>query len=590
MTSRPHCRRRRQRMWVLARRHTSPRTTSRSHSRSRGELDTGVLRTRCRTCSNATRRSAPSSGRSTDVRSRWSSRSIGTRGHRGAERLRGPLQELAAVRSTSPRPRGALALYRTGNTSPHSGRRRAPRGAGRAVGGAAVPRSDGGVRGSTARHRNRAGALSGCATPTTRGGSGSCSAIRRSRKPAHEDLAYWTERLETAPQVLELPSDRSRSGEYGSAAAGTVTFTIPAELHAALEKVALEYDATPFMVVHAALVVLLARLSGSDDVSVGTPVSGRSGPGLHDLVGMLVGTVVLRATVDQTRSFVDLLGRIRRDDLDALAHAETPFDQVVARVAPRTSGAHHPLFQVMLAYENFVPAEVPVPGLDIRVHEIHSGQTRFDLEVTLRERDLRMGEAAGIDGVLTYSRDLFDHETVARWAAWLVRVLETVTDDPTVVVDAIDPVARGGVLGGRPEAVAESRSGVCAGVTSLGELFVQRAAEHPDAAAAGGGRRTHHLRRTRCPVTVARGQTRGGRGSHRGCGGVGSATLGGLDRRDDRGRSCGCRLPAARQHPASRSPRHADRPGRGSTDPARRRLRRRRSFARDRIPTGAAGS
>ncbi|NKS69112.1 hypothetical protein GS584_08465 [Rhodococcus hoagii] len=74
----------------------------------------------------------------------------------------------------------------------------------------------------------------------------------------------------------------------------------------------------------------------------------------------------------------------------------------------------------------------------------------FDLEVTLRERDLRMGEAAGIDGVLTYSRDLFDHETVARWAAWLVRVLETVTDDPTVVVDAIDPVARGGVLGGDP--------------------------------------------------------------------------------------------------------------------------------------------
>ncbi|NKS69111.1 hypothetical protein GS584_08460 [Rhodococcus hoagii] len=92
---------------------------------------------------------------------------------------------------------------------------------------------------------------------------GSCSAIRRTGSRAHEDLAYWTERLETAPQVLELPSDRSRSGEYGSAAAGTVTFTIPAELHAALEKVALEYDATPFMVVHAALVVLLARLSGA---------------------------------------------------------------------------------------------------------------------------------------------------------------------------------------------------------------------------------------------------------------------------------------------------------------------------------------
>ncbi len=118
---------------------------------------------------------------------------------------------------------------------------------------------------------------------------------------AHEDLAYWTERLETAPQVLELPSDRSRSGEYGSAAAGTVTFTIPAELHAALEKVAWSTTPHTFMVVHAALVVLLARLSGSDGRQRRNPGVGTQRPGLHDLVGMLVGTVVLRATVDQTR-------------------------------------------------------------------------------------------------------------------------------------------------------------------------------------------------------------------------------------------------------------------------------------------------
>ncbi|MFM1726530.1 amino acid adenylation domain-containing protein [Rhodococcus sp. PAM 2766] len=305
---------------------------------------------------------------------------------------------------------------------------------------------------------------------------------------AHDDLAYWTERLETAPQVLALPSDRSRDGESDSAAAGAVTFAIPAELHAAVEKVALEYDATPFMVVHAALVVLLARLSGTDDICVGTPVSGRSGPGLDQLVGMLVGTVVLRATVDPARSFVDLLGRIRRDDLDALSHAETPFDDVVAHVAPRTSRAHHPLFQVMLAYENFVPAELSLPGLDIRARELHSGMTRFDLEVTLRERDPEMGEAAGIDGVLTYARDLFDHETVSRWAAWLVRVLETVTDDPAVVIDAIDPAARGGVLGARPGAAAgDLPRGVGVGVTSLAELFVQRAAENPDAVAVVAG-------------------------------------------------------------------------------------------------------
>ncbi|NKS03385.1 amino acid adenylation domain-containing protein [Rhodococcus hoagii] len=478
-----------QRMWVLARRHTSAADNIAFALEIEGDLDTGALRT---AVSDVLERHEALrtvfreiDGRPVQVvESAASVPEIIEAPNGCADRL----QELAArpidITSTAP---VRLALYRTGNTS-HT----LAVVAHHAVldGLSVVPLYRDLTEAFEARRRGTEPGWSPVRMRYTDYARWQRELLGDSSEPgsrAHEDLAYWTERLETAPQVLELPSDRSRSGEYGSAAAGTVTFTIPAELHAALEKVALEYDATPFMVVHAALVVLLARLSGSDDVSVGTPVSGRSGPGLHDLVGMLVGTVVLRATVDQTRSFVDLLGRIRRDDLDALAHAETPFDQVVARVAPRTSGAHHPLFQVMLAYENFVPAEVPVPGLDIRVHEIHSGQTRFDLEVTLRERDLRMGEAAGIDGVLTYSRDLFDHETVARWAAWLVRVLETVTDDPTVVVDAIDPVARGGVLGGRPEAVAESRSGVCAGVTSLGELFVQRAAEHPDAVAVVAG-------------------------------------------------------------------------------------------------------
>ncbi|MBM4684319.1 hypothetical protein GS532_10425 [Rhodococcus hoagii] len=280
---------------------------------------------------------------------------------------------------------------------------------------------------------------------------------------AHEDLAYWTVSvLGCGAAGPRTPSDRSRRP------ASTVLPPPNGDLHdsggtaSALEKVALEYDATPFMVVHAALVVLLARLSGSDDVSAEpryrTQRTRPARPG---------GNAGRHGRAARHRRSDSFLRRSARPDPPRrprrARHAETPFDQVVARVAPRTSGAHHPLFQVMLAYENFVPAEVPVPGLDIRVHEIHSGQTRFDLEVTLRERDLRMGEAAGIDGVLTYSRDLFDHETVARWAAWLVRVLETVTDDPTVVSATRSIRSRAVACSVRPEAVTESRSGVCAG-------------------------------------------------------------------------------------------------------------------------------
>src|SRR5690606_9892879 len=109
---------------------------------------------------------------------------------------------------------------------------------------------------------------------------------------------------------------------------------------------------TPFITVHAALAVLLSRLSGSDDVTVGTPVSGRGDRALDDLVGMFVNTVVLRTPVDAQHTFAEHLTRVRDRDLDALAHTDLPFDALVDAVPGHRSEAYAPLFQVMLAFQN----------------------------------------------------------------------------------------------------------------------------------------------------------------------------------------------------------------------------------------------
>ncbi|MFD0451324.1 condensation domain-containing protein [Rhodococcus aetherivorans] len=167
-------------------------------------------------------------------------------------------------------------------------------------------------------------------------------------------LDHWATTLAGLPDTpLPLPTDRPRPARP-SHRGGAVTAHLDAGTHRRVRDVARAHDATGFMVLHAALAALLARRSGRADIAVGTAVAGRADPRLHALVGMFVGTLTLRTTVAGDEPFGDLLRRIRTTDLDALAHADVPFDRVVARVAP-VRGTHHPLFQVLLAHRT-VPA------------------------------------------------------------------------------------------------------------------------------------------------------------------------------------------------------------------------------------------
>ncbi|WP_044475791.1 non-ribosomal peptide synthetase [Rhodococcus aetherivorans] len=287
---------------------------------------------------------------------------------------------------------------------------------------------------------------------------------------AARQLAHWTRTLAGAPPLLALPTDRPRGD--GDGAAGRVRFSVPAELHAAVDKLARAHDATTFMVVHAALAVLLATLTAAEDVTVGTPVSGRVDPMLDDVAGMFVGTVALRLPVPARATFAELLADTRRVDLDAFAHADVPFDRVVDALGASAS-RHHPVFQVMLAYESFALDGLDVPGVT-GVREISTGTARFDLEVTVRETRSDAGTPTGLDGVLTYDRGLFDHDTVAAWAPFLLRILDVVTADPAVAVGGID------LLGPDDDASAPRPAPDTA---TLPALVAEQARRRPDAVA-----------------------------------------------------------------------------------------------------------
>ncbi|MFT4127439.1 MAG: amino acid adenylation domain-containing protein, partial [Gordonia sp. (in: high G+C Gram-positive bacteria)] len=237
---------------------------------------------------------------------------------------------------------------------------------------------------------------------------------------------YWADQLAALPDVLELPTDRPRPA-VASLRGDTVDFAVPAAVVAAIGRLSAEHGVTPFMVVHAALAVLLARLSGSTDIAVATPIAGRGDRALDALVGMFVNTLVLRTRIDSAANFTELLAQVRQTDLDAYAHADVPFEHVVETVNPTRSEAFAPLSQVLLSVDATSPSRIELPGLTVT--PVAAGRPSAKVDLTI---DLATGGAAadGWRGSIVYATDLFDADTITAFADRFATLLADLSARP----------------------------------------------------------------------------------------------------------------------------------------------------------------
>ncbi|MDS1115206.1 amino acid adenylation domain-containing protein [Gordonia westfalica] len=268
-------------------------------------------------------------------------------------------------------------------------------------------------------------------------------------------LDYWQRHLSGLPDLLALPTDRPRPAKPRMRG-GELHTEIEAELVERMRAVARSTGTTPFMVAHSVLALLLSRLGGTDDIAVGTPVAGRHHRDLVDLVGMFVGTVVLRTRIDPNSTFAELLSHVRTVDLDAFEHADVPFDRLVDALRPRRSAAHHPLFQVGFSYQNLAPARLTLGGVDAEIMEPSLGVAKSDLHLTVVDQG---GVDHGGDAVgqasstpmrvqWDYDRDLFDHSTVERWHRLWVEILTAALDGLETPVGDLAADITGGMLTG----------------------------------------------------------------------------------------------------------------------------------------------
>jgi amino acid adenylation domain-containing protein len=296
---------------------------------------------------------------------------------------------------------------------------------------------------------------------------------------------FWRQALAGLPEELALPADRPRP-PVPSYRGGTVELEFDAGLHRRLRALAQEHGATVFMVLHASLSALLARLGAGTDIPVGVPVAGRPDEALDGLVGFFVNTLVLRTDVSGNPAFTSLLARVKDADLAAFAHQDIPFERLVESLNPARSLSRHPLFQVMLTVEDedITGQSLTLPGLDGAEEPTGLGAAKFDLFFSLTQRSLPDGSPAGMDGVLEFASDLFDRSTASDLAAWLARVLEAVAADPDIAagqVDVLSAAQRRQLLTDWNDTAASTPA------ATVPDLFATRVAEHPQALAVVSG-------------------------------------------------------------------------------------------------------
>ncbi|NPD30072.1 condensation domain-containing protein, partial [Corallococcus exiguus] len=234
-------------------------------------------------------------------------------------------------------------------------------------------------------------------------------------------LGYWKQQLSGAPALLELPTDKPRPAVQSQRGA---SLPVHLPLSQALTDFCQREGVTPFMALLAAFQVLLSRYSGQEDVSVGTPIAGRTRGETEGLIGLFINTLVLRSHVAPDASFRQLLAQVRDTTLAAYEHQHLPFEKLVEELQPQRSLSHSPLFQVMLVLQNAPVSELSLSGLSFQPLERDFEATKSDLTLSLSQ------SPHGLTGTLGYRTDLFEPSTVTRMVEHLRVLLESALASP----------------------------------------------------------------------------------------------------------------------------------------------------------------
>ena len=222
-----------------------------------------------------------------------------------------------------------------------------------------------------------------------------------------DQVEYWVDHLSGAPATINLPTDRPRPA-VRSFRGAKHSVKIAKAVKDSLTTLGREHRATLFMTLLTAFHMLLACITGDEDIVVGSPIAGRTRRETENVIGNFINTLLLRATFSGDPDFNEMLQRVRDIALGAFNHQDVPFEKLLLELQPVRTLSHNPLFQVWFVLQNAQAERAEFVGLTTESLAIESEATRHDLQLTLWET------ADGLEGAFHYSTDLFDPTSIAQ--------------------------------------------------------------------------------------------------------------------------------------------------------------------------------
>ncbi len=247
------------------------------------------------------------------------------------------------------------------------------------------------------------------------------------RQPAQtaalgEHIAYWKKQLGGAPATLELPTDRARGRKVGFNNAQSKVL-LPRELERSLQALSRKEGVTLYMLLLAAMQVLLSRWAAQTDIVVGSPVARRTRE-TENIIGFFSGMLAMRVEVSPTLPFRELLARVRNVCLEAFAHQDVSSEKLIAELQPDRQASHNPLYQVAFALHSFGKMTPEVGGLKLTLPRSQYATVGPELSLHLVEG------ADELFGWIEYATELFDRKTIERFADQYRVLLEAVVANP----------------------------------------------------------------------------------------------------------------------------------------------------------------
>ncbi|MFG0331997.1 MAG: amino acid adenylation domain-containing protein, partial [Maioricimonas sp. JB049] len=245
---------------------------------------------------------------------------------------------------------------------------------------------------------------------------------------------YWLETFGDEVPVLQLPTDYARASVQ-SFRGKRLRFELAGESVGKLKQLAQETDSSLYMVLLASFQVLLAKYAGQEDIVVGSPIAGRKHPDLERVIGMFVNTLAMRNQPEAAKGFREFVKEVKQNALQAYAHQDYPFDELVQKLNIPREPNRNPLFDAWFVYQNLERTAFQLPDVAVTTYPIEHEVSRYDLRLSAWEH-----EENCIRFNLQFCTDLFKLETAERMAKHLLQVLREATAHPDRTIGELELV------------------------------------------------------------------------------------------------------------------------------------------------------